>query len=102
MPGMRIGGGIDTGRAFVGTTGSPHRLDYTAHGDSVNAAARIEAANKGLGTEILISASTYQALDTLERETLGCSLRAERVTVKGKALELHRVIIPASASASLP
>jgi adenylate cyclase len=57
-PRFRIGVGIHTGPAIVGTVGSPNRLDYSAIGDTVNTGARIESANKELGTEILISAQT--------------------------------------------
>lgn len=50
--------GIETGAAIVGEIGLGSKLDYTAHGDAVNAAARLEAANKILGTRICIGPGT--------------------------------------------
>jgi adenylate cyclase len=96
FPGMQIGIGIHTGRAVVGAVGSRSRLDYTAHGDTINAASRIESENKALGTEILISAATYEALPPALRVRLGCSERPEVRKVKGKVemLRLHRVVVP--------
>jgi len=44
--------GIETGPAIVGDVGIRAKLDYTAHGDAVNLAARLEAANKKLGSSI--------------------------------------------------
>lgn len=46
--------GIETGEAIVGEIGLGSKLDYTAYGDAVNAASRLEAANKGLGTRICV------------------------------------------------
>ena len=46
--------GIETGEAIVGDIGIRSKLDYTAHGDAINSAARLEALNKELGSSICI------------------------------------------------
>jgi len=58
--GLRIG--VHTGEAAVGHMGSTERFTYTAVGDAVNTAARLEAANKALGTDILLSGATVAAV----------------------------------------
>ena len=47
--------GIHTGTALVGSFGGGRFFDYTAYGDTINIAARLEAANKQLGTRICVS-----------------------------------------------
>lgn len=57
---LRIG--LHTGEAAVGHLGSQARFTYTAVGDAVNTAARLEGANKALGSQILLSGATRDAL----------------------------------------
>ncbi len=61
-PRLRIGVGLNTGVAAVGNMGSDRLFDYTAVGDNVNLASRLEGLNKYYGTDILVSAYTAQAL----------------------------------------
>jgi adenylate cyclase len=61
LPPIQIGIGINTGSAIVGYIGSESRLDYTAIGDTINTAARLESiAQPG---QIVISENTMQSLD---------------------------------------
>ena len=53
--------GINTGRVIAGSVGPPDRLAYMVLGAAVNVAARLESANKILGTDILVSDATRQA-----------------------------------------
>jgi adenylate cyclase len=51
--------GIHVGEAVVGNLGSTERMNYTALGNTVNLAARLEGLNKQFGTSILVSESVY-------------------------------------------
>jgi adenylate cyclase len=56
---MRVG--IATGSVYVGDYGSENKMDYTCVGDTVNLSARLESANKQLGTRILVAGPTREA-----------------------------------------
>lgn len=75
---MRIG--INTGKAIIGNFGCSRRYDYTALGDTVNLASRLESINKQYGTNIIISEDTYAQIGKdrfIVREL-------DIITVKGK------------------
>jgi adenylate cyclase len=61
LPPVSVGVGINTGPAIVGYIGSETRLDYTAIGDTINTAARLESVAQP--SQIIVSESTMQALD---------------------------------------
>ena len=52
--------GLNSGQATVGNMGSENRFDYTAMGDEVNLASRLEGANKAFGTKILLGSCTRE------------------------------------------
>jgi len=89
LPPWRTRFGIHTDRVLVGNFGAPDRLSYTAMGDGVNLAARLEGLNKIYGTTILVS-------DEVRRRA-GAEFvfrRLDRVAVKGKThpVDVHELV----------
>jgi adenylate cyclase len=62
--------GIETGPAVVGDVGIRSKLDYTAHGDAVNMAARLEAANKEFGSAICVGPAAAARCDAMRLRPL--------------------------------
>lgn len=61
-PQIRIGCGLNSGRATVGFMGSYDKMEFTSIGDAVNLASRTESSNKPCGTDMLITEDTYNLL----------------------------------------
>ena len=74
---VAIGIGVNTGEAVVGNMGSNTRFDYSAIGDAVNTAARLESVTKEVGEDILIGENTAKNCD-FELKSL------KPIKVKGK------------------
>jgi class 3 adenylate cyclase len=63
--------GVHLGPALVGNFGGSRFFDYTAYGDTINTAARLEWANKILGTRICVSAAVAEAADNFKGRPVG-------------------------------
>jgi adenylate cyclase len=70
---LRIGAGISTGTAILGGT------DYTALGDTVNAAFRLEAATKTIGLGVALGQGAFEALESRQQALF----RRHEVQLKG-------------------
>jgi adenylate cyclase len=76
---FKIGIGINTGECVVGNMGSDLRFDYTALGDTVNLASRLEGQSKNYGVEIILGDKTAMAV----KDTLA-TIEIDLIQVKGK------------------
>lgn len=68
---LKVGAGVNTGYAMVGNSGSSERPDFTALGDTVNAAFRLESSTKEIDMDIALGEKTYHYISELKnvRET---------------------------------
>ncbi len=84
QPAILFGVGIHTGEVVLGAVGVPERSDYTALGDTVNTAARLESLTKQYGVDCVLSADTAQriAQDAFSLRALGTT------EIRGKAQPL--------------
>jgi adenylate cyclase len=82
--------GINSGPALVGNFGGGRFFDYAAYGDTLSVAARLETANKQLGTRICVSDSVVQRIAGFRGRPVGC------VTLRGRkeALIAHEPLPP--------
>ena len=89
LPEFKVGVGLHTGEAVIGNIGSPKRVEFTAIGDTVNIASRLEGLTKEFGWTIVASAETIAAAGPGVR-----TVRRQRVTVKGRdeGVEVFEVI----------
>ncbi len=70
--GLKIGVGVNTGPVVAGSIGGGGRLNFSVIGDAVNVAARVEAATREVGEDVLITERTLERLTTpIEAEPCG-------------------------------
>jgi adenylate cyclase len=62
---------VNSGPALVGDFGGGLYFDYTAYGDTINTASRLEAANKALGTRICVSAHVVERAPAMRVRPIG-------------------------------
>jgi len=75
--------GVHAGSAIVGNFGGARFFDYTAYGDTINTAARLEGANKQLGTRVCISAAVIERVKDIAARPVG------DLVLRGRSLPLR-------------
>jgi adenylate cyclase len=88
---VEIGIGVNSGYAVIGNMGSETRFDYTAIGDAVNLAARLESSTKEVGEDIVIGYDTVKSKGFSEQITLK-ELESIKVKGKEKSINIYTII----------
>ncbi len=90
-PHIRIGSGLNSGRATVGFMGSYDKMEFTSIGDAVNLASRTESSNKPCGTDMLITQDTY---DLLKKDFIRCPENNYKIKPENLKYEVVVEVIP--------
>jgi class 3 adenylate cyclase/ActR/RegA family two-component response regulator len=95
-PQLVTGIGVHTGVLIAGGLGTSDRIHYTIIGDTVNTAQRIESLTREVfeGSGILVSQTTFSALDNLQQDFNLESLGFYQVKGKREPLQVHRLSAP--------
>ena len=92
LPPFAVRFGIHVGDAVVGNVGSAERMNYTALGNSVNLAARLEGLNKQYGTTILVSDAVRKRVEYCFRLNAIASVIAKGMTTETRVYELVEAV----------
>lgn len=92
FPKISVGIGLNTGDVSVGNMGSDRIFQYTALGDNMNLASRIESLTKYYGVNLMISEFTFERLGDKRSEFTFRPLDLVQVKGKSKAVKIYEVI----------
>jgi len=90
LPPLRVGVGVHYGDVIAGPLRDAQRLEYTAIGDTVNIAARIERLTADLGESLLISADVLASAPDLETNLAWVPLSAHFLRGRSQPIEIYR------------